>query len=260
MRAAEPRQTTLMARRPGSWAMRGAALVPSLLLLAILAPLAHAQAPAPVTSLTVTLPPGPVTLELGAEHEIPLSVTFRAANFVCTQDATLTVPITVAGTPSELSTVMAHATPTEAKFTIPAGAYQDGVAAGNGPYNKTVEGKLTIMVAKDAPPNHAHAFLATATYNGGTPTGCQAISDMPKATGSAKHQLITGASNPASTSGADGSTMPGMSAQDHAQMGGASANNPSPAATAKKTPTTTALITVGLVGVVALLGARRARR
>lgn len=223
----------------------------ALLLIGLLfLPLASAQAPAPATRVTVRLPAGPVTIELGAQHEIPFSVTFTAANFACTQAAAVTLPLTVAGTPSELPTVMAHASPPNVDFTIPAGIYQDTATAGNGPYNKTVEGKFIIMVAPDAPPNHQHAFTLSASFTGGTPSGCAASSDLPKAMGSAKHQLVTG-----SRASSGSTTMPGMSSGEHSTMNPQTTSpTPTPVPTVtKSTPNAPILAIVGIAVLVAIL-------
>lgn len=227
---------------------------PALLLLGtfiLMLPVGLADAPAPLTSVSVSLPPGPVNIPLGAEHQIPLKITFTANNLGCTQDATITLPITVMGSPSELKSVTARPSIADAKFTIPSGIYQDAAAAGSGPYNKTIDATLTIMVGADAPANHQHAFQVTATYNGGMPAGCQAVGDLPKATGMAKHQLVTGASSASPTAAP---TMTGMSAAEHAQMTaqGAATPPPPPAPSAKKTPSASFAMTLAFVAALAI--------
>lgn len=140
--------------------MRTAALA---IFLSLLASPGVAAAPTPTAAVAVVVPAGPVTVPLGGEHTMSLSVTLTLAGLACTQDATVAIPVAISRKSSTLAGVMAHLKQTQLNFTIPAGAYSSDAPVGVGAYNKTMATDLTIMVATNAPADHEHTFVLRST-------------------------------------------------------------------------------------------------
>lgn len=154
-------------------------------------PAGAAQDVAPSSQLAVSVAPGPVSIALGGEHVVPVAVALAAANFACPQGGELLVTLIVKESPSALAGVMAHLVDSLA-FPVPPGAYQTAASAASGAFNETVEAELRIMVAEDAPADHAHAFRVLAAFAGGTPPNCVSASPLPPADASAEHAIRIG--------------------------------------------------------------------
>lgn len=157
-----------------------------LLVLVALAAPAQAQTPTPTSAVAIELDPGPAGIPLGGSHDMPFQVKLTLSNIVCTQAAMATVALAVADKPSPLNGVKGTA-PATVTFTIPQGNY--GVASS--PFEETADAALMINVTSESLPNHEHTFEVTGTFEG-TLTGCQGAGPIPRAEGSAEHQIKTG--------------------------------------------------------------------
>lgn len=155
-------------------------------------PASAAQGVAPSSELRVSVAPGPVSIALGGEHVVPVTVTLEAAGFACPQASELAVALAVEHAPSKLAGVMAHL-PESITLAVPPGAYASGAQGASSPFNGTVDFDLRIMVGEDAPADHAHTLRAVATFAGGTPAGCLSASPLPSADATAEHAIRTGA-------------------------------------------------------------------
>ena len=157
---------------------------------------AQAQGVTPTSSVALDLDPGPVSIPLGASHEIPFQVKLTLSNLACTQAATATVTLSVKDKPSPLNGVKGMA-PATLTFNVPQGNYLSGVPASS-PYEQRADATLSINVTTEALANHEHAFEVTGKFDG-TLSGCQGAGTIPSAEGSAEHQIKTG---PAAAQGA----------------------------------------------------------
>lgn len=196
-------------------------LLPLLAIVLALSPAASAQS----AGLAMDLPPGPASIALGAQHDVPLEVTLTMGGIVCTSAARVTVPLTVTDRPSPLAGVSAAPNPAELVFEVPAGTYTSS------PFTKTLSAALRVSVANSAPAEHEHRFVVTASYAGGVPSGCQATGSIPAADASGEHAIVTGKSGTGSTGATPTHQMPdgaSMSGAEHAAGGGTN-ETPGPA-------------------------------
>ena len=199
------RQRILIARSSAFGAIRMFLRLLASALLLVSLPAASAQA-APEVDLSIALPPGPVTIELGGSHEVPFEVSLTLRGVVCASASQVKVPLTVKDKPSPLAGVSATADPTELVFDVPSGQYTST------PFTQTAESVLTIDVASSAPASHQHAFEVVAAFAGGVPSGCQGTGTAPASEARATHAIVTGSAPPAATPPhqmGDGSTMGG---------------------------------------------------
>lgn len=214
---------------------------------------AAAQSATPTASVALALPPGPATIGLGEQHEVPLAVALTLGNLVCASEATAAVTLSVRDKPSPLAGVMAHATEDELTFVVPSGAYGSDLPAGPPPFNATRETRLMVMIAEDALPDHMHSFLVTATFAGGTPDGCRAAGAAPASEETAEHAIVTG---PAVTAGsaADGRSPTTAPAAGAAPAADAESSRATPA------PPTGVIALAAAAAAMAVGGAHRRRR
>ena len=175
---------------------------------------------APEASLAVSLPSGPAEVALGSSHDVGFDVTLTLRNLVCASTATVRIPLSVKDQPSPLAGVKGTPTPAELVFDVPPGSYSSS------PYSKTASANLRVAVDASGPAEHEHAFVVTATYAGGLPTGCQGAGQLPAADASGTHAIVTGkaagATNGPTHQMGDGTTMGG------AEHAGSSQETPMP--------------------------------
>jgi hypothetical protein len=184
-------------------------------------PSASGQSIASEAKVYVSVPSGPVEIGQGQDHAVPVRVTLVLSNIECTGEAKTSLTLSAADDGAPVAGVMVHGFSGKSEFTIPAGTYQSVSPVGAAVYNRTNEIEASIMVTNSAPDNHDHAFEFIATFEGGTPTGCQAGSAPNRASASARHAIhIPAATTPTPTNStdsgppeiADGEPTPGLPA------------------------------------------------